>query len=185
KRTIEPAQKFAGNPVLWPAESWESPKAVVYGSVLRHEGKFKMWYLSGLGVAYAESDDGIRWSKPRFDLTLAAGERSNVLFTKKNPKEGTDLFPYFHELFGVLRDDRDPNPDRRFKMGFLDIDWKYQGPDGLPWRKNQRRGLGVAGSPDGIHWKLIDNWATSAIVDGATHWMFDPVREKYILYGRT
>jgi hypothetical protein len=185
KRTIEPAQKFAGNPVLWPTESWEAAKAVVYGSVLRDGGKFRMWYLSGPGVAYAESDDGIQWSKPRFDLTLIAGERSNVLFTKKSPTEGPNAFPYFHELFGVHRDDRDPNPDRRFKMGFLDIDWKYQGPDGLPWRKNQRRGLGVAGSPDGIHWNLIDSWVTSAIVDGATHWMFDPVREKYILYGRT
>ena len=83
------------------------------------------------------------------------------------------------------RDDHDPDPARRFKMGFLDIDWKYDGPDGLPWRKTQRRGLGVAGSPDGLHWKLIDSWATSAIVDGATHWMFDPAREKYVLYGRT
>jgi hypothetical protein len=185
KRTIEQAQKFPGNPALWPMESWEPPKAVIYGSVIREGAKFKMWYLSGAGVGYAESDDGIRWNKPRFDLTLVNGERSNILFTRKSDTEGPDAFPYFHELFGVHRDDREPDPTRRFKMGFLDIDWKYEGPDGLPWRKNQRRGLGVAGSPDGIHWKLIDSWATSAIVDGATHWMFDPVSSKYILYGRT
>jgi hypothetical protein len=35
KRTIEPAQKFPGNPVLWPTESWELAKAIVYGSVIR------------------------------------------------------------------------------------------------------------------------------------------------------
>jgi hypothetical protein len=185
KRTVELAQKFSGNPVLWPSETWEPPKAIVYGSVLRDEGKFKMWYLSGPGVAYAESDDGIRWNKPRFDLTLVAGERSNILFGRRSDTEGPDAFPFFHELFGVHRDDRDPDPARRYKMGFLDIDWKYDGPDGLPWRKNQRRGLGVAGSPDGVHWKLIDSWATSSIVDGATHWMFDPARGKYLLYGRT
>jgi hypothetical protein len=185
KRTVELAQKFSGNPVLWPSETWEPPKAIVYGSVLRDEGKFKMWYLSGPGVGYAESDDGIRWTKPRFDLTLVAGERSNILFARKSDTEGPDAFPFFHELFGVHRDDHDPDPARRYKMGFLDIDWKYDGPDGLPWRKNQRRGLGVAGSPDGIHWKLIDSWATSSIVDGATHWMFDPARQKYLLYGRT
>src|SRR5262249_23434426 len=83
------------------------------------------------------------------------------------------------------RDDREPDPARRYKMGFLDIDWKYSGKEGDPWHKNQRRGLGVAGSPDGIHWKLIDSWASEAIVDGATHWMFDALLQKYVLYGRT
>jgi hypothetical protein len=185
KRAVEPAQKFAGNPVVWPKEKWEPPMATAYGSVLRDGGKFKMWYKSGMAVGYAESDDGIQWSKPRFDLTLIKDERSNILFAKKSKTEGPDHIPYFYELFGVHRDDRDPDPAHRYKMGFLDIDWKYKGTDGDPWHKGQRRGLGVAGSPDGIHWKLIESWATEAIVDGATHWMFDPARQKYVLYGRT
>jgi hypothetical protein len=183
-RTIEQARKYAGNPVLWPTERWEPRKAVVYGSIIRDGTKFKMWYLSGPGVGYAESDDGIQWNKPRLDLVQVDGERSNLLLARKSDTEGPDAFPYFHELFGVHRDDREPDPARRFKMGFLDIDWKYDGPDGLPWRKNQRRGLGVAVSADGIYWKLVDSWATSAIVDGATHWMLDPVSRKYVLYGR-
>ena len=184
ERVIEQARKFPGNPVLWPTESWEPPKAVVYGSILRDGSKFRMWYLSGPGVGYAESDDGIAWRKPRMELALIGGRPSNLLFVRKGTMEGTDAFPFFHELFGVCRDDRDPNPARRFKMGFLDIDWKYEGPDGLPWRKNQRRGLGVAVSADGLHWNLVDSWATSAIVDGATHWMIDPASGKYVLYGR-
>ena len=185
RRTLMPAQKFSGNPVLWPTESWEPPMATVYGSVIRDGAKFKMWYKSGMGVGYAESDDGIFWRKPPLDLTLLDGQPSNILFTKKSKTEGPAAFPYFYELFGVHRDDRDPDPARRYKMGFLDIDWKYQGPDGDPWHKGQRRGLGVAGSPDGIHWKLIDSWATEAIVDGATHWMWDAARGQYVLYGRT
>ena len=185
KRTVESAQKFPGNPVLWPAEGWEPPMATVYGSVIRDGAKFKMWYKSGLGVGYAESDDGIQWRKPRLDLTLVDGERSNILFSKKSKTEGPESLPHCYELFGVHRDDRDPDPSRRYKMGFLDIDWKYRGSDGDPWHKGQRRGLGVAASPDGLHWKLIDSWATEAIVDGATHWMWDPMRNKYVLYGRT
>jgi hypothetical protein len=184
KRTVESAQKFSGNPVLWP-EAGEPPMATIYGSVLREGAKFKMWYKSGMGVAYAESSDGIQWNKPRLDLTLAEGKPSNILFTKKSKTEGPEGLPYFYELFGVHRDDRETDPSRRYKMGFLDIDWKYKGADGDPWHKGQRRGLGVAGSADGIHWKLIDNWATEAIVDGATHWMFDPARQKFLLYGRT
>src|SRR5881397_1736468 len=80
KRAVEQAEKFSGNPVLWPTERWEPPMAVVYGSILRDGTKFKMWYKSGLGVAYAESDDGVQWNKPRLDLTLVGGERSNILF---------------------------------------------------------------------------------------------------------
>jgi len=160
KRTVEQARKFPGNPVLWPAEEWEPPMATLYGSVIRDGDTFKMWYKSGMGVAYAESEDGIAWTKPRLDRVVADGERTNILLRKKSKTEPPPEFPYFYELFGVHRDDRDPDPSRRFKMGFLDIDWKYEGPGGDPWHKGQRRGLGVAGSPDGIHWKLIDNWAT-------------------------
>ncbi len=185
KRTIEPARKFSGNPVLWPTEAWEPPMATVYGSVIRDGAKFKMWYKSGMGVGYAESDDGIQWTKPQLDLTLIKDAKSNILFTKKSKTEGPDSLPYCYELFGVHRDDLDPDPARRYKMGFLDIDWKYKGSEGDPWHKNQRRGLGVAASPDGLHWKLVNSWATEAIVDGATHWMFDPARQKYVLYGRT
>jgi hypothetical protein len=43
----------------------------------------------------------------------------------------------------------------------------------------------VAASADGIHWKLVNSWATEAIVDGATHWMWDVPRERWVLYGRT
>ena len=33
-----------------------------------------MWYKSGMGVGYAESGDGIKWTRPRLDLTLVDGE---------------------------------------------------------------------------------------------------------------
>ncbi len=185
KRTVEVAQKFSGNPVVWPTEKWEPPMATIYGSVIRDGAKFKMWYKSGMGVGYAESEDGIHWNKPRLDLTPIKNEPSNILFTKKSKTEGPSGIPYFYELFGVHRDDRDPDPQRRYKMGFLDIDWKFKGEGGDPWHKGQRRGLGVAASPDGLHWKLIESWATESIVDGATHWMTDPATGKYVLYGRT
>src|SRR5688572_22820427 len=107
KRTVEQAQKFSGNPVLWPATN-EPPMATVYGSVIRDGEKFKMWYKSGMGVGYAESADGIQWNKPSLELALIDGERSNILFRKKSKTEGPEQFPFFYELFGVHRDDRDP-----------------------------------------------------------------------------
>ena len=70
-------------------------------------------------------------------------------------------------------------------MGFLSLDRSYKGPREDPFHSGQRRGLGVAASADGIHWRLLDNWATESICDGGTHWTFDPKTNKYLLYGRT
>jgi hypothetical protein len=184
-RAVQTAHKYPGNPVLWPREDWEPPMATLYGSVIRDGDLYKIWYKSGMGVAYAESADGIAWRKPSLELTLIDGKPTNILFRKRSKTEGPPQFRYFYELFGVHRDAADANPARRYKMGFLDIDWKYEGQEGDPWHKGQRRGLGVAESRDGIHWELVDHWATEAIVDGATHWMIDPRSGKYVLYGRT
>src|SRR6188508_1868934 len=41
KRTVEQAQKFSGNPVLYQTETRESPMAIIYGSVIRDGNEFK------------------------------------------------------------------------------------------------------------------------------------------------
>jgi len=185
KRMIHPAQKYDGNPVLWATESWEPILGVLYGSVIQDEGKYKMWYKAGMGVGYAESSDGIKWIKPRLDLVKIDGRKTNLLFLKREKFKGPEILPTFWEPFGVHKDEKDPDPSRRYKMGFLSIIRPYEGPRRDPFHPTDRRGLGIAGSGDGIHWKLIDAFATEAICDGDTHWMFDPARDKYVLYGRT
>ena len=61
-------------------------------SVLKDEGRYRMWYntfsndsgrhgdlkaRSRYRVCYAESDDGIRWHKPEFHLFEQAGTQAN------------------------------------------------------------------------------------------------------------
>jgi hypothetical protein len=184
-RRIHPAEKSKSNPVIRRSEPWEDPFNILYGSVIRDGEKYKAWYKSGPGVSYAVSDDGIHWIKPPLDLVTINGAKTNLLFRKNSELQGSDGLPYYHELFGVHKDEREPDPSRRYKMGFLSIDWEYKGPREGRFRAGQRRGLGIAGSPDGIHWNLIDSFASEAICDGATHWMFDPALGKYVLYGRT
>jgi hypothetical protein len=184
-RRIQAAEKFAGNPVIRRTETWEDPFNVLYGSVIRDGDKYRAWYMSGPGVSYAESGDGLHWTKPALDLMLIDGAETNILFRKLSEKTGSEALPYFQELFGVFKDEREADPSRRYKMGFLSIDWHYKGPREARFHEGQRRGVGIAGSPDGIHWTLIDNFATEAISDGATHWMFDPAINKYVLFGRT
>ena len=83
QRRIHQAKKSEANPVLWPSEPWEGNVAVIYGSVLRDGDKFRMWYHGGQGVSYAESDDGIHWTKP----TMRKGRCTcRLKKTKKNPK---------------------------------------------------------------------------------------------------
>jgi len=186
RRVIHPARKHPSNPVLWDGH--------VYGSVIQDAGKYRMWYQCGRAVCYAESEDGIRWKKPALDVCRIEGRNTNVLLARRETaqqagrvacSEPGPLFPYFYELFGVHKDLRDNDPARRYKMGYLSDDRSYSGPHEDPFHKGQRRGLGVAASPDGIHWQVVKDWATDAICDGGTHWMFDEGRGKYILYGRT
>jgi hypothetical protein len=184
-RTIHQAEKSKDNPVIRQTEHWEDPFNILYGSVIRDGQKYKAWYKSGPGVSYAESDDGLHWIKPPLDLVAVNGAKTNILFRKTSELKGSEELPYYHELFGVHKDEREPDPSRRYKMGYLSIDWEYKGPREGRFREGQRRGLGIAGSADGIHWKLIDSFASEAICDGATHWMFDPALGRYVLYGRT
>lgn len=184
-RRIHPARKHPKNPLVTPEEELEGKLALVYGSVIEDQGRYRMWYLSRHGVHLAESDDGIHWKKPMLDRVTLDGKKTNIVIPRQSLEGAPHKIPYFYEMFGVFHDDSEPDPAKRYKIGFLSIHRNYQGPRQDPFHRGQRRGLGVATSPDGIEWTLEDAWATEAICDGATHWMFDPERQKYVLYGRT
>jgi len=137
--------------------------AIVYGSVIRDEGKYRMWYLGygkdgSRGVAYAESADGIAWRKPAFDFHRVDGQATNLLIPAGAKEGSPNALPVYYELFGVHKDSAEADPSRRYKLGFLSIQRGYKGPREDPFHRGERRGLGVAASPDGIHWKLIDSW---------------------------
>jgi hypothetical protein len=179
-RTIHQAEKHPANPLIWPEEEWEGVYAIVFGSILRENDVWKMWYYGGARVNYAESKDGVNWTKPKLDVIEMDGQKTNLLLLRDTPAA-----PYFHELFGVLKNPDQSDPARKYLMGILSIQKDYKGERFDPFHRSQRRGLGVLGSPDGIHWDLIDNFATDAICDGSTHWTWDPARERILLYGRT
>jgi len=184
-RTIHPVAKSEHNPVLWPTEPWEGMVAIVYGSVLRDGDRYRMWYHGGAGVSYAESEDGITWIKPPLGLHTVDGQDTNILIDRSAAEGAPNYLPYFYELFGVHKDENAEDPGARYVMGYLSIQRDYSGPSEDPFHGGQRRGLGVATSPDGIHWILQNSWATDAICDGGTYWMIDPGTNNYVLYGRT
>jgi len=184
-RKLHPAEKHASNPLISPNEEWEGNKVLTHGSVIRDGDKYRAWYLSAKGVSYAESNDGINWTKPGLDLFEVDGQKTNLVIEKRAEDDVPNKMPNFYNILGVMKDEREKDPSRRYKMGFVSIQRDYKGPHEDLFHSGQRRGLGVACSPDGYNWTLVDNWSTESICDGPGHWMLDPSSGKYVFYGRT
>ena len=134
----------AGAPDSWAVQ--------FYGSVIRDGGRFRMWYVAAgddrldpdtprsapWRVAYAESDDGVRWRKPELGLVEYNGSRANnlVLMT---PRLGTINLK-------VLFEPGEADDSRRYKMGAHV--W-------FPKNGSRLGTLAPYGSPDGFRWKLL------------------------------
>ncbi len=114
--------RHPGNPVLRRGEAG-TPDAMgvqFYGSVIRENGKFRMWYVAfdddaaskapsaRWRAAYAESDDGLKWRKPSLGLVDFRGNKDNNLVDVGGDWGFVNL--------KVIRDDTDPDPARRYKM---------------------------------------------------------------------
>jgi hypothetical protein len=159
KLKMRAPERHPANPVVkWGTDDAVDSWAVqFYGSVLRDpdSGRFKMWYVAvskaerlnrltprsaPWRVAYAESDDGIHWTKPNLGLVESGGNTNNNL-VKLNPQIGVLNLK-------VLLEPDDPNPDHRYKMGAH-----------VWFPKNDVR-LGTLApyvSADGLTWKLLTN----------------------------
>ncbi|HNT36029.1 MAG TPA: hypothetical protein PKH07_13660 [bacterium] len=78
KRVFHKAQKYAGNPIMVKDHPWEGvgPNTC---AVIQEEGKFRMWYYGTYGgkSCYAESTDGIQWTKPNLGLIEYEGSTAN------------------------------------------------------------------------------------------------------------
>lgn len=177
-RQVNPVQKLP-EPVLRPDKPWENNLALLFGSVIfdADDSIFKMWYYCDGGhVAYATSTDGLHWEKPALDVVVRDGVKTNLVME-------CGSLGYFYEIFGVLKDAHETNPARRYKAGFVSIQRNYTG-ENIGFHRTQRRGLGVAVSPDGIHWTLENDFVSYAICD-ISRFFWDETRRQYLLYGRT
>lgn len=84
-RVFHQPVKFGGNPLLKADTDWERGGSgpYLYGTVLQDQAKLRMWYhyvRDGYRNAYAESEDGIHWTKPRLGIEPFEGSAANNLF---------------------------------------------------------------------------------------------------------
>lgn len=157
KKVVHQLKKYEDNPVITPdnpERPWE--KSIQWVSVYRdpQSGKMQMWYqaFSGKGaldkrfksvVAYAESTDGITWTKPKLNLFPYRERGFDVAETNivlVGAKDG------YGDRYAnsVVVNPEETDPKKKYKMVFYD--WMTgKGEDGVA-------GINAAFSPDGIHW---------------------------------
>lgn len=148
-------ERHPANPVLPRGDSGAPDSWAVqfYGSVIREGGKFRMWYIAagderaeGTGPrsapwrpAYAESDDGIHWTKPNLGLVEYRGNKNNNLIL-------TEPAPLGILNLKVLSEPADPNPEHRYKISAHV--WFSKG-------KSRFGTLAPFFSADGLRWKMV------------------------------
>jgi hypothetical protein len=132
QREHHAAVPYEGNPVLKPEtaeeRSGKAPMAMPFSDGVWFDPKdrlFKMWYLAGYGrqTAYATSQDGLHWERPKLDVRPG----TNVVQTDARDSST------------VWLDLEEKDSQRRYKM------WRSHSED-------QRFGLSLHFSADGIHW---------------------------------
>jgi hypothetical protein len=153
-------------PVLTPScENRDAPDYLgthFYGTVLRDGDMYRMWYYAcGLGdgpgeltqgpMCYAESEDGIQWTKPSMGQLLWRGSRdNNALALPDWPQEG---------VF-VIKDRDDPDPGRRFKLAYNYHSEKF-------WT------IRTATSANGIHWTAGPELPIDAFVEHSGFYQYN------------
>lgn len=168
------------------SDTWMYPRSWV----LKDGSTFRMYYsvfprypLAHHFTCYAESDDGLHWTKPNLGLFTWDGSRNNNIILPN------DEFKYrVTDCVGatVFIDPNASSPEERYKlMVLLETSHGdgYQAPGrSLP---KVRKGQYVFSSPDAIRWRLM---RTDRVNPGANDTQFsvfwDERIAKYVAYGR-
>lgn len=151
KRTVNQPKKYDGNPVVVADRAWEENQVELPGSPQvvydPREDIFRMYYVMSLTLdrphayrcCYAESRDGLDWTKPALGVSKYEGSLDN------------NLIGYNESLWvrrpSVILDTREPDPERRYKMLYVTltktehprrtISMRAYSADGKRWRMNQ------------------------------------------------
>lgn len=149
QRVVHPGKKLS-TPVLRPDQPWET-SAYTYGSAIKIGGRYRLWYTCYNDVppnyfqCYAESRDGVHFSKP--DLGLFEWNGS----THNNIVQGGG---------GTVVYNASAPADRRyalltFRTGVVNDTLGYYGmvsPDGLHWTDVSAKPLLLDGDVSNLAW---------------------------------
>lgn len=178
KVTLVPATKHPENPVLrrGPEGAPDHGHAVLYGTVIKDGGKFRMWYLGmfeteivkgqapGMWrpMCYAESTDGVHWTKSELGLVDFNGsKKNNICLIEGEPFSLTRV----DDFLSVLHEPNDPDPAQRFKAAYIAHVPYDQIPGGMSKVGTKERLICstiCATSADGLKWKVVGDRPANA-----------------------
>ena len=183
-------------------EPWEE-SSMAYVAVCLDGGLYRMYYrpshhgsgpeARGEAMCYAESSDGIHWTKPRLGLFSYQGSAANNIVLggdgRKLPATGKWRGHLGFETGLGWRGDmvpfRDTNPDAapdaRYKALVRGCRGTCQIADG-----RSDYGMYPFKSPDGIHWSLMSDKPviTRGTFDSQNLAFWDAVRRRYLAFVR-
>ncbi len=186
------AQKYEGNPILNPKTSSELTGGWGAGTSAggiwydMEDQKYKMWYDIAFNpmLGYAESDDGINWTRVETDVyTDSMGKPTNVVMSKDDKNGTCSVFIDYtadpsekykmlvHSLDDrVYHEDRDPNLNEDLGYDRLpgDVDENsyistlFVSEDGLHWTKKDGHAIGASGDMTTAFYNEFTNkWVNS------------------------
>jgi hypothetical protein len=178
KVTLVPATKHPDNPVLrrGPEGAPDHGHAALYGTVIKDGDKFRMWYLGMFETAlakgnapgmwrpmcYAESADGVHWTKPELGLVdFNGGRKNNICLIEGEPFALTRV----NDFLSVLHEPEDPDPARRFKAMFIahvPYDQVAGGMSKVGTKERLVCSAIAATSADGLSWKVVGDRPANA-----------------------
>ena len=155
---------------------WEG-NCTAYHVVFQDGNRYRMHYrgwnyddtkrqFSSENICYAESKDGIRWTKPTLALYEFQGSKRNNIVWQG---DGSHAFAPFKDANPACK------PSQRYKA---------VGPImGTPQRQG---GLGAFQSPDGIHWSPLQEkpLITKGAFDSLNLAFWDATRKRYVEFHR-
>lgn len=176
---LHPPRK-TGERLVESEHPWEDA-TLNWFSVLQDGDKFRLWYecydvagwptTDDTSFCYAESDDGIRWTKPKLGLFSYRGsQENNILFRQIG--EGKSRSRVHGS--GVFVDPSAP-PDARYKCVSQGM---FQALGDRPHS--------IAGmtSADGLHWTRHPQPICPVFADSQYSAFWDRSLQKYVLFGR-
>ena len=178
KVTLVSATKHPENPVLrrGPDGAPDHGHAVLYGTVIKDGAKFRMWYLGmfetennhgnapGMWrpMCYAESADGVHWTKPELGLVeFNGGTKNNICLIEGEPFALTRV----NDFLSVLHEPNDPDPARRYKAAYIahmPLGEVRGGMSNVGTKERLVCSTICATSADGLRWKVIGDRPANA-----------------------
>jgi len=161
-RPIEREDVFTCDKPWEGKDSW----AVTY---IQDGNIYRMYYKNGSNgnICYAESNDGIHWSRPELGLVEFRGSKKNNI-----------IINIPDEMLGVFVPFKDTNPDCK-----PDEKFKAMVTRGKP---NPNQALYAYASADGLRWRLMrrEPIITKGYFDSQNVAFWDSVRARYVAYFR-